>query len=223
MYKYAFFDLDGTLTQSEFGIVAAVVRALTHFGIDTQNKEILKKFIGPPLYVSFHDLYGFSEEKTEEAIRIYRDYYAREGVFQAPLYDGVKEMLAELKKSGCRLVITTSKPEKLALTVAEIDGITDFFDGIIGPKLDEHNPNKAILIRRAMQKLELTESDLERMIVVGDRFYDIEAANEIGIDSIGVLYGYGNEDELSKAGAVYIVKDVKDIARVILSERKQKI
>ena len=58
MYKYIFFDLDGTLTQSEFGIMAAAVRALNHFGIETPSKEILKKFIGPPLYVSFHDFYG---------------------------------------------------------------------------------------------------------------------------------------------------------------------
>ncbi len=217
MYKYIFFDLDGTLTQSEFGIMAAAVRALNHFGIETPSKEILKKFIGPPLYVSFHDFYGLSEEDSQEAIKIYREYYVKEGVYQAPLYEGIKEMLEELKAAGCTLMITTSKPETMAVTVAKNDEIFDYFDGIIGPALDEHDPNKAILIRRAMEKLGLTEQDLKDIIMIGDRFYDIEAAYETGIDSIGVLYGYGSEDELKNAGATYIVKEVSDITKIIKS------
>ena len=215
MYKYIFFDLDGTLTQSEFGIMAAAVRALNHFGIETPSKEILKKFIGPPLYVSFHDFYGLSEEDSQEAIKIYREYYVKEGVYQAPLYEGIKEMLEELKAAGCTLMITTSKPETMAVTVANNDEIFGYFDGIIGPALDEHDPNKAILICRAMEKLGLTEQDLKDIIMIGDRFYDIEAACETGIDSIGVLYGYGSEDELKNAGATYIVKEVSDITKVI--------
>ena len=217
MYKYIFFDLDGTLTQSEFGIMAAAVRALNHFGIETPSKEILKKFIGPPLYVSFHDFYGLSDEDSREAIKIYREYYVKEGVYQAPLYDGIKEMLETLKDAGCTLMITTSKPETMAVTVAENDGIFEYFNGIIGPALDEQDPNKAILIRRAMAKLSLTERDLKDIIMIGDRFYDIEAACEVGIDSIGVLYGYGNEEELKDAGATYIVKEVYDITNVIRS------
>ena len=215
MYKYIFFDLDGTLTQSEFGIMAAAVRALNHFGIETPSKEILKKFIGPPLYVSFHDFYGLSDEDSREAIKIYREYYVKEGVYQAPLYDGIKDMLETLKDTGCTLMITTSKPETMAVTVAENDGIFEYFNGIIGPALDEQDPNKAILIQRAMAKLSLTERDLKDIIMIGDRFYDIEAACEVGIDSIGVLYGYGSEDELKNAGATYIAKEVSDITKII--------
>ncbi|MBR4344295.1 MAG: HAD hydrolase-like protein [Lachnospiraceae bacterium] len=224
MYKYIFFDLDGTLTKSEFGIMAAAVRALNHFGIEIPSEEILKKFIGPPLYVSFHDFYGLSEEDSQEAIKIYREYYVKEGVYQAPLYNGIKEMLKVLKASGCTLMITTSKPEAMAVTVSKNDEIFDFFDGIIGPALDEHDPNKAILIRRALKSLDfINDSDqtadkniLSQCLVIGDRFYDIRAAREVGMDSIGVLYGYGNEDELKEAGATYIVKEVSDIPGVIL-------
>ena len=223
-YKYIFFDLDGTLTQSEFGIMAAAVRALNHFGIETPSKEILKKFIGPPLYVSFHDFYGLNDEDSEEAIRIYREYYVREGVYQAPLYDGIKDMLELLKATGCTLMITTSKPETMAVTVAKNDGIFKYFDGIIGPALDEHDPNKAVLIRRALKALgfindiseQADKEVLSECLMIGDRFYDIEAAGEVGIDSIGVLYGYGNEVELKEAGATYIVDGVSDIIGVII-------
>jgi len=219
MYKYIFFDLDGTLTQSEFGIMAAATKALNHFGIETPSQEILKKFIGPPLYVSFHDFYKLSEEDSQEAIKIYREYYVKEGVYQAPLYPGITEMLKELKNAGCTLMITTSKPETMAVTVANNDGIFEYFDGIIGPALDEHDPNKAILIKRALKALGTDDSDkdfLKNCLMIGDRFYDIEAACEIGIDSIGVLYGYGNEQELKEAGATYIVKNVQDISKICL-------
>lgn len=219
MYKYIFFDLDGTLTQSEFGIMAAATKALNHFGIETPIQEILKKFIGPPLYVSFHDFYKLSEEDSQEAIKIYREYYVKEGVYQAPLYPGITEMLKELKNAGCTLMITTSKPETMAVTVAKNDGIFEYFDGIIGPALDEHDPNKAILIKRALKALGTDDSDkdfLKNCLMIGDRFYDIEAACEIGIDSIGVLYGYGNEQELKEAGSTYIVKNVQDILKICL-------
>ena len=219
MYKYIFFDLDGTLTQSEFGIMAAATKALNHFGIETPSQEILKKFIGPPLYVSFHNFYKLNEEDSQEAIKIYREYYVKEGVYQAPLYPGITEMLKELKNAGCTLMITTSKPETMAVTVAKNDGIFEYFDGIIGPALDEHDPNKAILIKRALKALGIDDSDkdfLKNCLMIGDRFYDIEAACEIGIDSIGVLYGYGNEQELKEAGATYIVKNVQDISKICL-------
>ena len=224
MYKYVFFDLDGTLTQSEFGIMAAAVRALNRFGIEIPSREILKKFIGPPLYVSFHNFYGLSEEDSQEAIRIYREYYVREGVYQAPLYPGIADMLKELKESGCILMITTSKPEAMAVTVAKNDGIYEFFDGIVGPSLDETDPNKAILIRRAFNLLGLEKDDnvseekLKDCLMIGDRFYDIEAACETGIDSVGVLYGYGSEEELSEAGATYLAQSVSQIPEIVLKK-----
>ena len=216
MYSYIFFDLDGTLTQSEFGILEGAKRALTHFGVDCSDTEKLKKFIGPPLYVSFHDNYGFSEDDTKEAIRIYREYYTEKGVYQAPLYDGILDLLSDLKKEGRKIMMTTSKPLQMAITVAKNNEIFDLFDGIIGPGLDEKDSDKAVLIRRAMDSLSLKEDDRDHIVMVGDRFYDIEGAKKVGIDSIGVLYGYGNKEELSKAGATHLAEDVSALQKLLL-------
>lgn len=216
MYSYVFFDLDGTLTQSEFGILEGAKRALTHFGVDCSDTDKLKKFIGPPLYVSFHDNYGFSEEDTKEAIRIYREYYTEKGVYQAPLYDGIFDLLSDLKKCNRKIMMTTSKPLKMAMTVAKNNEIFDLFDGIIGPGLDEKDSAKAVLIRRAMDSLRLKEEDRDQIVMVGDRFYDIEGAREVGIDSIGVLYGYGDKEELQKAGATHLAKDVSTLRSLLL-------
>ena len=216
MYSNVFFDLDGTLTQSEFGIIEGARRALTHFGIDCSNTEKLKEFIGPPLYVTFHEGYGLSEEDSNEAIRIYREYYTATGVYQAPLYDGIFDLLTDLKKNGKKVMMTTSKPFALATTVAKNNEIFDLFDSIIGPDLNEKNPSKTVLILKAMDTLGLGEADREKTVMVGDRFYDIEGANETGIDSIGVLYGYGSKEELQKAGATHLAEDVAALRKLLL-------
>ena len=216
MYSYVFFDLDGTLTRSDIGILECARRALTHFGVDISDEAKLKKFIGPPLHVSFHDAYGLSEEDTEEAIRIYRKHYTAEGIYRAPLYPGMMELLSELKGAGVKLMITTSKPQMMAGKVAKNNEIYDLFDGIIGPGLDEKDASKTILIRRAMEALGLTDSDRDKIVMVGDRFYDIEGAVEVGVDSIGVLYGYGGKEELENAGATYLVKEVPEMRGIIL-------
>ena len=214
-YRYVFFDLDGTLSQSEFGIIESARKALEKFGIE-DDYENLKKFIGPPLYVSFSDRYGMNEEQCMEAIKYYRAHYEKEGIFKAPLYDGVKEMLESLKAGGCTLMMVTSKPKVLAEVVAENNGIRDSFEAIVGPSKEDRNPSKTRLIREAMEHLGLTDDDCSEIVMVGDRFYDIEAACEVGIASIGVLYGYGTEEELRKAGATFIVESAMDIVATVL-------
>ena len=215
-YKYVFFDLDGTLTQSEFGIIESAQKALEKMGVIDEDYENLKKFIGPPLYVSFHERYGMNEEQCLEAIRLYREHYEKEGIFKAPLYDGVKEMLEDLKNGGCTLMMVTSKPKVLAEVVAENNGIRDSFEAIVGPSKEDRNPSKTRLIREAMDSLNLTDDDRAEIVMVGDRFYDIEAAVEVGVDSIEVLYGYGSEEELRKAGATIIVDTAHNIISTVL-------
>ncbi len=215
-YKYVFFDLDGTLTQSEFGIIESARKALEKMGVIDEDYENLKKFIGPPLYVSFHERYGMNEEQCLEAIRLYREHYEKEGIFKAPLYDGVKEMLEDLKNGGCTLMMVTSKPKVLAEVVAENNGIRDSFEAIVGPSKEDRNPSKTRLIREAMDSLNLTDDDRAEIVMVGDRFYDIEAAVEVGVDSIGVLYGYGTEEELRNAGATIIVDTAHNIISTVL-------
>ena len=151
-----------------------------------------------------------------DAIKYYRAHYEKEGIFKAPLYDGVKEMLESLKAGGCTLMMVTSKPKVLAEVVAENNGIKDCFESIVGPSKEDKNPSKTRLIREAMDSLGITDEDRAGIVMVGDRFYDIEAAVEVGVDSIGVLYGYGSEEELRKAGATYTAVIAGDVANIIV-------
>ena len=110
MYKLALFDLDGTLTQSEFGILASAKYALEKFGIYEADEKKLKRFIGPPLYFSFSEFYGLTGAAGEEAVRLYSEVYEAENFKNAPVYDGIPDTLAALKDAGSRLMVVTSKP-----------------------------------------------------------------------------------------------------------------
>ena len=146
--------------------------------------------------------YGFNESEAANAVDYYRVYYKKRGIYEAPLYDGVKETLTALKSAGRSLYVATSKPEVFAKEILRYFSIDGYFDHVAGATLDGNISEKADVIAYA---LELSSTDdLNGTIMIGDRKHDILGANVNGVDSIGVLYGYGSREELEGAGADYI-------------------
>lgn len=215
MYKYVFFDLDGTLTQSEFGIINSVIYALNKMGVEVGDRELVKRFIGPPLLVSFKEFYKMSDEDAEKAASLYRECYNAGEIFNAPLFDGIEELLKKLTEAGIKLYVVTSKPEVFAKRILEHYGIKQFFEKVIGPDLSEKDSSKAKMVKMAINDTS-DAPEISEYVMVGDRFYDIEGAKANGIDSIAVLYGYGNRDEFEKSGATHIVNTPEDIARTVI-------
>jgi phosphoglycolate phosphatase len=209
MYQYVFFDLDGTLTDSAKGILNAVEYALGKYGIVENNAETLNAFIGPPLHDSFVKYYGFDDKKADEAVAIYREYFSVKGLFENDVYDGVEEMLTKLKERGKKLVIATSKPEVFTFRILKHFDLERYFDFIAGATLDISRAKKADVIAYALEKV--NPEDKEKVIMVGDREHDVLGAKQNGLTSLGVLFGYGDVDELKSAGADYIVKDVLEL------------
>ncbi len=214
-YKYYFFDLDGTLTQSEYGIFDSIQYALQKMGLPKEaDEKKLRYFIGPPLFHSFQEVFGMSASDAEQAVVYYREYYRAGGLKNAPLYDGVERLLQELKDAGRIPVVVTAKPQELALMVLEAQHILSCFAEVVGPSPENKNPDKTWLIYEAMKRLHIAQDDAEAkagIVMIGDRFYDIEAAVNAGVDSIGVLYGYGTREELESAGATYLVDRPQEI------------
>ena len=213
--KTIFFDMDGTLIQSEFGIFDSVLYALEQFGYQLEDRSILRKFIGPPLYTSFTEFLGFSPEDGERAVALYREYYSSKGISQSPLYDGVREMLQTLKDAGMRLACVTSKPDTFARRVLELHRIDPLFEILAAPTMKDHNADKAPLLLRAMAELSI---DPAEVVMVGDRMYDINGANDAGVRSIGVLYGYGSREELTEAGATELAETPADVVKICLGQ-----
>ncbi len=212
-YKYILFDLDGTLTDPKVGITKAVAYALKDFDIDVENLDDLCKFIGPPLKDSFMEYYGFSKEDSDTAIKKYREYFSVKGLYENIVYDGIKEVLQTLKDNKKTLILATSKPKIFALKILEHFDLLKYFDFVSGAELDGTRDKKGDIIAYALAENHI--ADLSSVLMIGDRKHDIIGAKENSIDSMGVLYGYGNKEEFQKAGADYIVSTVKEISCVL--------
>lgn len=213
MYKNILFDLDGTLTNPELGITNCVMSALEKFGIIVENRKELHPFIGPPLTYSFHKYYGLSEEECKQAVVYYRERFSVKGLYENEVYDGVVEMLQTLKKQGKKIVLATSKPEEYAVEILKHFQLYQYFDFVAGATMDGSRVEKADVIEYALELSHIV--DKTETIMVGDRNYDILGAKDNGLDSIGVLFGFGDYEELKKAGATYIAETVEDILKYI--------
>ena len=124
--KYILFDLDGTLTDPKEGITKSFQYALKHFGIYEELVN-LEKFIGPPLHDSFRDDYNFDDEKVEEAVTKFREYFAETGIFENKIFPNVKEILEYLYESGKVLLLATSKPTVFAERILKHFEIDQYF------------------------------------------------------------------------------------------------
>ena len=213
LYDIVLFDLDGTITDSGPGIINSVQYALDKYDIKL-DKEKLNKFIGPPLHKSFEMFCNFSEEKAMEAVDYYREYYIDKGIYENSVYKDIKDVLKTLKDSGKRLFIATSKPEHFANIVIKHFDLEQYFEFVAGSNMDGSRTKKKEVIQYCLDKAEITS--LTRVVMIGDRNHDIIGANKLGIDSIGVLYGYGSLSELKEANATYIAKYPWDILKYIL-------
>lgn len=213
MYQYVLFDLDGTLTDPFEGITNSVVHALKRYNIEVTDKKELRCFIGPPLVESFMKYFGFTESDAKDAVEVYREHFGTKGLFENELYDGIPQMLRELKSRGKTIIMATSKPEVYARRIAEHFDIAKYFDYMAGSELNGVRVAKTEVIEYALDTLGITER--ENCIMVGDRLHDINGAKKSNMHSIGVLWGYGSEKELKDAGADYICNSVEKLTDII--------
>lgn len=213
-YKTILFDLDGTLTDSAIGIANSVQYALKKYNISVEDRKQLYCFVGPPLIDSFVKFFNFSEEKAREAVGYYREYYTEKGMLENTVYDGIEPMLQQLKESGATLLVATSKPEVFARQILSHFGLEKYFTFIGGSTLDETRVKKAEVIAYTLDACGIT--DFSEILMVGDREHDVIGAKTVGIDCIGVLFGYGSREELEQAGATYIAETVEDLQHQLL-------
>ena len=213
MYQYVFFDLDGTLTDPGIGITNSVAYALKKWNIEVADRSELYKFIGPPLVDSFMKYYGFSAEEAEQAVVHYREYFRSTGIYENTIYAGTIGLLEQLKNSGRHIVLATSKPQAFAEIILKHFHMDSYFEVVAGATMDGSRSKKTDVILYAMQMCEI--GDKSQVVMVGDREHDIIGANNAGLDSIGVLCGYGDREELEHAGATYVVEKIEDVWELV--------
>lgn len=212
-YKILLFDLDGTITDSAEGIINSAIYALEQLNQPIPESKELYSFIGPPLKESFEKKCYLNEIEAELAVTYYREYYQKKGLYENKVYQGIPELLTHLNELGHQLYIATSKPEIFAQKILLHFELTDYFNGIYGASLDGKRSKKSDVIAYALEKAKLRMKN--EIIMIGDRKHDILGGRENKIDTIGVLYGFGDKEELQKAQATYLVATPKEIVRIV--------
>ena len=191
------FDLDGTLTDPKIGIIACIRFALSKLDIEIDKDIDLESFIGPPLRDTFRELCG-NDEIAENAVSIYRERFSTKGLFENQVYDGIPECLNRLIEKADSIHVATSKPTIYSERIIEHFDLSRYFNLVYGSNLDGSLSDKTDLLRHIIESEDLLP---RHTVMIGDRSFDIIGAKNHGIRAIGVLWGYGTEDELSNAGA----------------------
>ena len=221
LYQYIIFDLDGTLIKSEEGLFDSITYALEKSGVDPGDRKDMKRMIGPVLWESFQKFYNMSAEEADRANAYFVEAYDKEGLYNASVYEGVEQMLETLRNAGRILLVVTAKPRDMAERVLNHTGIDRYFQAVIGPARGNKKTDKGSLLKEALSFLAKTGTDhfkKEQAVMVGDRMFDMQGAVETGIRSIGVLYGYGDRQELIDAGATLLADTPAVVVKCICRE-----
>ena len=207
------FDLDGTITDSGAGVMHGMEIVLAHYGLPIPDRQTLRVIVGPPLRDSFIR-FGIKPEDTEEALRIYRKFYVADGWLENFVYPGLEHVLKTLKEEGCKVYVATSKPEHMAVHILEHFGLSKYFDLICGATMDSTRDSKSEVIRYLLSQIQSDDS----IVMVGDTNYDVEGAAVFRIPTIGVDWGYGENEDMIRAGAIAIAQDADHLLQLLIGE-----
>lgn len=204
MYKYILFDFDGTVFDTVEGITKSARYALNTLGLDAELNE-LRCFAGPPLDDMFLERYGGTPEQAKQFVDAFRERYVPVGLYECRVFPQVKQLLRELRDDGRALAVATLKPQILAETLLQREGMLDLFDAVCGSRAEGHEQTKCEVAQKAMALLGAAP---EETVLIGDTKYDIHGAHECGIFAVGMEYGYAAPNELKLAGADLILPDI---------------
>lgn len=210
MNKAILFDLDGTLTDSGEGIINCAQMTLERFGLPVPPREEMRVFVGPPLGDTFIK-FGIPEERTQEAIDIYRSRYVPIGKYENHPYPGMRELLETLNVQGHRLFVATSKPEVTAVEILEHFDLAKYFHMICGASMDQSRTTKSEVIAFLLKQNEC----IENAVMVGDTEFDVLGAAAHGLPTIGVSWGYGQIANMKKAGAAAIADTPEQLLKLL--------
>lgn len=214
-YSAVLFDLDGTLSDPLEGIASSMVYAFARLDQPILDTATLRTWVGPPLRESFARLLG--EDRADAAVALYREHYGPIGAYENQVYPGIPALLTELRATGIRLFVATSKLQLFAERILAHFELDQHFAYIGGTSVDASIPDKAAVIGSVLPHLSAAER--ANCVMIGDREHDVFGAREHGLPCIGVTWGYGSEAELRSAGALALADKPADLSRLLLHRR----
>lgn len=214
-YKTIIFDLDGTLSNSKEGITKSIQYALASAGIEVEDVDSLEHFIGPPLDEELVRTYGMSKGEAQQLREVYRERYTPIGLYETHIYPGTEKMLAALKENGKTVALATSKPTEMAIEVLKYLNIHEYFDYIMGADMEGNRQSKEAVLLALLDEIK-EEVNSTNAIMIGDTCFDVDGAKKVGLDTICVTYGFGDEQEMIEHGAIALVDSAEALEKILL-------
>lgn len=218
--RLVLFDLDGTLIDSEPGIMESIHQAFGAIGAEVPPYEVLRTWIGPPFHQSFPTVLGDDAERVEQAIGKYREHYEGGAWQRHDVYPGIGEAVAALDAAGCALAVVTTKIFRQARRIIDHLPFGAMFSRVYGGELKAAYSAKAQMIAQALADFGVSAG---QAAMIGDRHFDIDGARANGVPAIGVSWGFGNIEELLAAGADAIVHAPAELSRLLLPARPEQV
>jgi len=219
MYKYALFDLDGTLLDTSSGVISSIRKMVSDESLPEIPDDILISFIGPPIENSIKSYYKFEDEKVSYLAGIFRKYYSTsEYLFQAEPYPGLYELLDSLKNNNIKIAVATNKRHVYAMPLLEHFGISQYCHVMHGSD-NEKKQNKHLIILQCLEDLKV--ANLKECVLIGDTIHDAHGAKEAGIDFIGVTFGFGFKKGVDiPDNCIYLADTNNELNGIFINERR---
>lgn len=211
-YEIAVFDVDGTLLDTTEGVLAAARHAIQVYGYPMPSEEILRTFIGPPIQDSFAKTYHLEKEKADAMAAVFRTSYKDEHLYEAKPYDGIYNLMDELVKRGIKIAVATYKRQDYAEGILKHFGFDRYSNVLYGADF-EGKLKKVDIIRKCM--IDLGSTNYQNAVMIGDSWHDANGAEQIGVDFIGVTYGFDfrTEEDVRKCTCIGSADTPMDILR----------
>lgn len=204
--------MDGTLIDSGEGVLGSLATAIESYNI-SYDKKRLPEMIGPPFGIGLKNIFNIDVNKYPGIIARYRDTYRAMGWNKYKVYDDIIDVIKELKKRGYKIILGTSKPIEFAEKILKQMDCLKYFDFIGAAASDTERATKEEVLEWVIEEYRINNKKYQA-VMIGDRMYDILGARAVGIETIGVLWGYGSKEELKKYGAQQIIKSPKDLLEI---------
>ena len=202
------FDLDGTISDPSVGITRCFNHALKCHGFAQVSTEVIQHEIGPPLDQTFRKLTGVtSEAGIGTLISSYRERYSDVGYAENTVYSQIPDALRQFRDRGVKMGVCTSKRADFAERILALFDLGDLFEFVDGGDIG---------ISKQAQLHGLLQSKLidKDALMIGDRSIDVLSARGNGLQAIGVLWGFGDYQELEAAAPVRILRSPEELAGI---------
>ncbi|WP_390407714.1 HAD hydrolase-like protein [Lacticaseibacillus jixiensis] len=208
--KQLFFDFDGTIANSEPGIVHGIKYMLEQMHLPQLTAAQYRTFIGPSLTSSLKRYFPqLSDADCQMAVKHYQKLYSESAIYELSLYPGVVEALQQLNSAGYRVNIATAKPEVMVKRIVQHCDLSQYFAGIYGATLDESiRSTKTAVLAYGLHE---AGADPAHSLMIGDRDTDMLGGYHNHVATLGVLYGFGNKAELLAAHAGALIDSPQEL------------